>query len=264
MSLDATDWVWNQSAARGTALVVLLAVADKAGADCTAYAGTAMLMQRTRAARSTVRGAVDALLESGELAVVEGALGPAGETVYRLPHAVGHTREGAGIRPGSDSGPGRKPAPGGPEIGPEEGRNPAPGGSEIGPQNISNKKEQEAQQQPRASRSPLIPELRPLADALAAAGVGVRWSLGLGEQRDVWRLVQQHGAEALVALAAHRAPSGAEKPARYWLRVWGDLDRAPAARPGPNVVPFRSAPAAYTDNLAAGLALLQSQKGATP
>ncbi|WP_369377635.1 hypothetical protein [Streptomyces sp. cg36] len=249
MSLDATDWVWTQSAARGTALVVLLAVADKAGADCTAYAGTAMLMQRTRAARSTVRGAVDALLGSGELAVVEGLVGPGGETVYRLPLAVGHTRsEGAGIRPGSVSGPGRKSAPGGPETGPGEGRNPAPGGSEIGPQNISNKREPEAQQ-PRATRSPLIPELHPLGDALAAAGVGVRWTLGLGEQRDVVRLVQAHGVEALVSLAARRTTGTEPKPARYWLKVWGDLDRAPAA---------------YTDNLAAGLALLKAQKEGTP
>lgn len=270
MSLDATDWVWNQSAARGTALVVLLAVADKAGADCTAYAGTAMLMQRTRAARSTVRGAVDMLLDSGELLVVEGVTGPAGETVYRLPLALGHTRtEGAGIRPGSDSGPGRKSAPGGPESGPGEGRNPAPGGSETGPQNRKNKREQEAQQQPRANtpaRSPLIPELHPLGDALAAAGVAVRWTLGLGEQRDVWRLVQAHGVEPLVELAARRTQPGTEpKPARYWLRVWGDLDRAPSARPGANVVPLRSPPsAAYTDNLAAGLALLKAQKEGTP
>ncbi|WP_411129896.1 hypothetical protein [Streptomyces sp. x-19] len=268
MSLDATDWVWNQSAARGTALVVLLAVADKAGADCTAYAGTAMLMQRTRAARSTVRGAVDALLDSGELLVVAGVTGPAGETVYRLPLALGHIRaEGAGIRPGSDSGPGRKSAPGGPESGPGEGRKPAPGGAETGPQNKKNKREQEAQQQPRATspaRSPLIPELHPLGDALAAAGVAVRWTLGLGEQRDVFRLVQAHGVEALVGLAARRTTGTEPKPARYWLKVWGDLDRAPAALPGPNVAPLRAAPAAYTDNLAAGLALLKAQKEGTP
>ncbi|MFD7236439.1 hypothetical protein ACFWAT_14175 [Streptomyces syringium] len=267
MSLDATDWVWNQSAARGTALVVLLAIADKAGADCTAYAGTAMLMQRTRAARSTVRAAVDALLGSGELAVVENVTGPAGETVYCLPLAGGHTRtEGAGYRPGPVSGPGRKPVPGGPDIGPEGGRNPAPGGAESGPQNKKNKREQEAQQQPHATRSALIPELHALGDALAAAGVAVRWSLGLGEQRDVYRLVQQHGVEVLVELATRRTTPGIDaKPARYWLRVWGDLDRAPSDRPGTNVVPLRSpSPGTYTDNLAAGLALLRSQKEGTP
>ncbi|WP_406353216.1 hypothetical protein [Streptomyces sp. NBC_00658] len=266
MSRAATDWVWDHATARGTARTVLLAIADKANADAIAYAGTAMLVQRTRAARSTVRDAVDALLDSGELAVVEDVTGPRGETVYRLPFV---DTEGAEIRYGSDSVPGRGSAPRGPKSGTEGGRNPARGGAETGPQNKKNKREQEAQQPPRANtpaRSPLIPELHPLGDALAAASVAVRWTLGLGEQRDVWRLVQQHGVEALVGLAARRTQPGTEpKPARYWLRVWGDLDRAPSARPGPNVVPLRSpAPAAYTDNLAAGLALLKAQKEGTP
>ncbi|MEL3944479.1 hypothetical protein [Streptomyces sp. LNU-CPARS28] len=133
------------------------------------------------------------------------------------------------------------------------------------PQNAYERKHQ-AEQQPRATRSPLIPELHPLGDALAAAGVAVRWTLGLGEQRDVWQLVKAHGVEALVGLAARRTTPGTEaKPARYWLKVWSDLDRAPSAHPGANVVPLRSVPAAYTDNLAAGLALLQAQKeGTTP
>lgn len=260
MSLNATDWVWNHSTARGNALVVLLAIADKAGADCTAYAGTAMLMQRTRAARSTVRGAVDALLASGELAVVEGITGPAGETVYRLPLAIGHVRtEGTGYRPGAVSGPARKPAPGGPDIGPEEGRKPAPGGSETSPQNRKHNREQEAQQQPRTStrsRSPLIPELHPLDDALAAASIAVRWSLSLGEQRDVYRVMQQHGVEALVGLAARRTvPGEAPKAARYWLKVWSDLNRPSSSPTRPSATT-----ATYADNLAAGLALLNAQK----
>ncbi|GGZ96524.1 hypothetical protein GCM10010329_17170 [Streptomyces spiroverticillatus] len=265
MSRAATEWVWDHATARGTARIVLLAIADRANGDAVAYAGTAMLVQRTRAARSTVRDAVDALLDSGELVVVEGATGPRGETVYRLPLVAEHAlSEGAGIRSGPESGPGRKSAPRGPESGTEGGRNPVPGGPESSPQNKKNKREQE-KQQPRASsaaRSPLIPELHPLGDALAAAGVSVRWSLGLGEQRDVWRLVQQHSVEALVELAARRTQPGTDpKPGRYWLKVWGDLDRSPAVRPGPNVVPFRSSsPAAYTDNLAAGLQLLRAQK----
>ncbi|MCQ8829840.1 hypothetical protein [Streptomyces malaysiensis] len=268
MSRAATDWVWDHATARGTARTVLLAIADKANADAVAYAGTAMLVQRTRAARSTVRDAVDALLASGELAIVAGATGPRGETVYRLPLVIDHAHaEGAGTRPGPDSGPDRESAPGGPESGTEGGRNPARGGAETSPQNKKNEREPEAQQQPRANtpdRSPLIPELRPLGDALAAAGVPVRWMLGLGEQRDVWRLVEQHGVDALVELAARRTPPGTEpKPARYWLKVWGDLDRAPSARP--KGVPARApGPAAYTDNLAAGLALLHAHKEGTP
>ncbi|EPH40353.1 hypothetical protein STRAU_6616 [Streptomyces aurantiacus JA 4570] len=261
--------MWDHATARGTARTVLLAIADKANTDAVAYAGTAMLVQRTRAARSTVRDAVDALLDSGELAVVQGVTGPRGETVYHLPLVADHTRtDGAEKRSGPDSGPDRGPAPWGPESGTEEGWNPARGGAGTGPQNKKNRKEREAQQQPRANApacSLLISELHPLGAALASAGVAVRWSLGLGEQRDVWRLVQQHGVEALVELAARRTQPGTEpKPARYWMRVWGDLNRAPSAHPGSNVVALRSpGPAAYTDNLAAGLALLKAQKEGT-
>ncbi|CAM5607959.1 hypothetical protein SSPIM334S_02523 [Streptomyces spiroverticillatus] len=131
MSRAATEWVWDHATARGTARIVLLAIADRANGDAVAYAGTAMLVQRTRAARSTVRDAVDALLDSGELVVVEGATGPRGETVYRLPLVAEHAlSEGAGIRSGPESGPGRKSAPRGPESGTEGGRNP---GRDPGP-----------------------------------------------------------------------------------------------------------------------------------
>ena len=128
MSRAATDWVWDHATARGTARTVLLAIADKANADAVAYAGTAMLVQRTRAARSTVRDAVDALLASGELAIVTGATGPRGETVYRLPLVVDDTRaEGAGSRSGPKSGPGRESAPRG-------GRNPVQKGAGFRPE----------------------------------------------------------------------------------------------------------------------------------
>ncbi|WP_053649800.1 MULTISPECIES: hypothetical protein [unclassified Streptomyces] len=273
MSSIATDWVWDRSATTGNARMVLLAIARVANADGVAYAGTAMLVRRTRAARSTVRKAVDVLLASGELAVVEGVCGPGGETVYRLPLVDtampdASPYEGAGIRPGSKSGPGRESAPGGPEIGPEGGRNPARGGPGIGPQNLSNRTQQQPQQQPRANRSPLIPELQPLGDALAAAGVVVRWTLGLGEQRDAHRLVQAHGVEALVDLAARRTGPGSEpKSARYWLKVWSDLGAA-AERPAPRAqfaANARGIPHTdYADNLAAGLALLQAQKEGRP
>ncbi|WP_328969231.1 hypothetical protein [Streptomyces sp. NBC_00239] len=271
MSLAATDWVWTRSRARGAARLVLLAVADRAGADGVAYAGTAALMQRTRAARSTVRHAVDALLASGELAVVEGRIGPGGETVYRLPlldERRAEDRPGPDFDPGRESAPGgpvsgpgegRTSAPGGPATGPGEGRRSAPRGPDTGPQNVLPTYSPQ-EQQPRVSSAALIPELRPLDDALAAASITVRWSLGLGEQRDVYRLTQQHGVEALVDLAARRTvPGEAPKAARYWLKVWSDLDR-------PSSTPSRatSSTAAYADNLAAGLALLNAQKERTP
>ncbi len=273
MSLAATDWVWSQSDSRGAARLVLLAIADRADADGVAYAGTASLIRRTRAARSTVRDAVDSLLASGELGIVEGELGPGGETVYRLPLL---DERGTGDRPGPDSNPGRTSAPGGPvsgpgegrtpapgvpTTGPGEGRTPAPGGPTTGPQNKRSSLQDE-QQQPRATNTAaaLVPELRPLDAALVAASIAVRWSLGLGEQRDVYRLVQAHGVEALVDLAARRTtPGEAPKSARYWLKVWSDLDR-----PAPNTPPRVPASTSnYADNLAAGLALL-TQKESRP
>ncbi|HWT45863.1 MAG TPA: hypothetical protein VN085_07845, partial [Vicinamibacterales bacterium] len=88
MSLDAQDWVWNHSQSKGTARLVLLAIADRAyGTHCSAYAGTTMLVQRSNAARSSVVAAVDKLIQLGELAVIEGRVGPRGETFYTLPKA---------------------------------------------------------------------------------------------------------------------------------------------------------------------------------
>ncbi|MEU1674071.1 hypothetical protein ABZ752_18885 [Streptomyces roseifaciens] len=273
MSLDAMDWVWTRSAAKGTPRLVLLAIADKCpGPDCVAYAGTTMLVQRTNAARSSVVTAVDKLIASGELEVVKGARGPRGETVYRLPHAVGHRRaESEDARfGGPKSGPVQNPdrsgneTPTGPESGPQGYENRTPTGPESGPQNARERKHQENEQQPRAGASPVVEQLRPLADALDAAGVEVRWTLGLGEQRDAWHLVERHGVAALVDLAARRiVPGDPPKSARYWLKVWSDLDHAPA-RPatGTNVVPFRgpaAAPTTHTDTLAAGLALLEQE-----
>ncbi|MEV5509028.1 hypothetical protein [Streptomyces orinoci] len=278
MSLDAMDWVWTRSAAKGTPRLVLLAIADKCPDDrCVAYAGTTMLVQRTNAARSSVVTAVDKLIASGELEIVEGARGPRGETVYRLPHAVGHRRAAesedarfGGPKSGGVRNPDRSEnkTPGGPDSVPHRSENETPTGPESGPQNARERKHQE-EQQPHASRgrSPVVEQLRPLADALDAAGVEVRWTLGLGEQRDAYRLVQTHGVAALVELAARRiTPGDPPKSARYWLKVWADLDHTPA-RPAPgstgsNVVPFRAptaAPTSHTNTLAAGLALLEQE-----
>lgn len=123
MSLDAQDWVWEHSASKNTARLALLAIADKAsGPDVSAYAGTTFLVRRTRASRTAVIKAIDTLLESGELEIVEGVKGPHGETRYRIPGAKGHTRKG-----GTESVPVRnlnrsgKKTPGGTES--------APGGS---------------------------------------------------------------------------------------------------------------------------------------
>lgn len=138
MSLDAQDWVWNHSKSKGTARLVLLAIADKAyGKGCTAYAGTTMLVQRSNAARSSVVAAVDKLIESGELAVVPGQQGPRGETVYTLPKAIRHRRSTP--EEGPESGPVQNPDRSenrtGTESGPGGSENRTGGGPKSGPHN---------------------------------------------------------------------------------------------------------------------------------
>ncbi|MGW1121098.1 hypothetical protein ACWD5B_28975 [Streptomyces tanashiensis] len=143
MSLDAQDWVWTHSKSKGTARLVLLAIADKAsGPDCSAYAGTTMLVQRSNAARSSVIVAVDKLLESKELATVEDRKGPKGETVYSLPLAIGHVRSTS--EGGPDSGPLQKSdrsgirTPGGPKSVPPRSENRTPTGPDSAPHNADN------------------------------------------------------------------------------------------------------------------------------
>lgn len=143
MSLDAQDWVWTHSKSKGTARLVLLAIADKAsGVDCSAYAGTTMLVQRTNAARSSVIVAVDKLLESKELATVEDRKGPKGETVYSLPMAVGYKRSTS--EGGPDSGPLQNPdrsgnrTPGGPKSVPPRSGIQTPTGPDSEPHNPRN------------------------------------------------------------------------------------------------------------------------------
>jgi hypothetical protein len=140
VSLDAQDWVWEHSTSKNTARLVLLAVADKAsGPDVSAYAGTTFLVRRTNASRTAVIKAVDTLLDSGELEIVEGAKGPHGETRYRIPGAKGHTRKG-----GTESVPVRNPnrsgkkTPGGTESVPGGSTIRTPRGSESVPHNAVN------------------------------------------------------------------------------------------------------------------------------
>ncbi|MGW2588033.1 hypothetical protein ACWCYZ_43425, partial [Streptomyces virginiae] len=61
---------------------------------------------------------------------------------------------------------------------------------------------------------------------------------------------------ARVTLTERAAP----KAARYWLKVWSDLDRPSSTPPRATT----TSTAAYADNLAAGLALLNAQKERTP
>lgn len=86
MSGQARKWVWESSASRGTARLVLLSIADRIPDDqCVAYASVTELMTRTNASRNAVRTSLALLADVGELEVINGYEGPQHSTVYRMP-----------------------------------------------------------------------------------------------------------------------------------------------------------------------------------
>ncbi|MEU1273043.1 hypothetical protein [Streptomyces sp. NPDC005799] len=256
VSLDAQDWVWNHSQSKGTARLVLLAIADKAyGKGCTAYAGTTMLVQRSNAARSSVVAAVDKLIELGELAVVDGQQGPRGETVYTLPKARRHRRstpEGgpdsgpvqipdrSENRTGTDSGPGgsENRTPGGPKSGPHNARNTNtnhPSAPEPGPGN-----EQEGQQDriPRA-----FDYIQPLIKAMGEAGIRVSWQMAAEDIQAIAVVQQRAGVKEMVTFARN-IKGRAREPithATYFLKSgWRGLP--PQTEPRPDNEPEEDTP----------------------
>ncbi|MCX4966309.1 helix-turn-helix domain-containing protein [Streptomyces sp. NBC_00654] len=89
MSSDAREWVWEHSASRGAARLVLLSIADRvADEQCISWASLSSLAKRTRASVSTVREAIERLLLAGELEQLDDLVGPQRSTVYRLPLAA--------------------------------------------------------------------------------------------------------------------------------------------------------------------------------
>lgn len=215
MSLDAQDWVWTHSKSKGTARLVLLAIADKAsGPDCSAYAGTTMLVQRTNAARSSVIVAVDKLLESKELATVAERKGPKGETVYSLPLAIGHKRSTS--EGGPESGPLQKSdrsgirTPRGAESGPPPSENRTPTGPDSAPHNADNaeKPKENAEVSPRAEDH---------LEAFGAFWLTYPKKKAREEAKKAWIAAIKRGAdpEHIVAAAQGYARERANKDATY-------------------------------------------------
>jgi hypothetical protein len=244
VSLDAQDWVWNHSQSKGTARLVLLAIADKAyGNGCSAYAGTTMLVQRSNAARSSVVAAVDKLIQLGELAVIDGQQGPRGETVYTLPKARHHRRSPS--EGGPESGPVQNPDRSenrtGTESGPGGSENRTPGGPESGPHNAVGT--QETQQPPApASQAPTV--AREITDE-DKREFGRFWhnhpkSKDYDKTREAWVEAVLAGAEPVAISAAalayaHEAVNTEfrfVKQSANWLRErrYEDKYAAPAAK----------------------------------
>ncbi|MFE7360692.1 hypothetical protein [[Kitasatospora] papulosa] len=252
MSIDAMHWVWNHSRAKGNARLVLLAVADKApGPDVTAKLGTTEFVARLNAARSSVVKAVDAALASGELVIIEPAVGSRAAT-YQLPHAVGYVRptlnardpdsgpvdnsyrsgnetpnseQGSGIRTGSETARG-------PKVGPGGSGNETPMGPDSGPlnQTTPTRSESKLAGEPAPVLGPEIPtNCRPLVDTLTAAGILVRWNLAPAEWFIVEALIQRTGVAALAAYAQKQAAAKDISYAKYFLPGWRELPPMPEA-----------------------------------
>lgn len=84
MSVKAMSWVWEHSRAKGSARLVLLALADHAGHDGgDAYPSVRRLAERCGVSERTVQDALKTLAELGEL-VVNPQAGPRGVNRYQL------------------------------------------------------------------------------------------------------------------------------------------------------------------------------------
>ncbi|TDD03116.1 helix-turn-helix domain-containing protein [Saccharopolyspora terrae] len=72
MSIKVMNWVWDQSPAKGTELLMLLAIADNAADDGTnAFPSVSTLARKTRLDQRTVQRIIRKLSEQGRLAVEE-------------------------------------------------------------------------------------------------------------------------------------------------------------------------------------------------
>ncbi|MEC9268504.1 MAG: helix-turn-helix domain-containing protein [Pseudomonadota bacterium] len=91
MSIEAMTRVWKESKATGTALVVLLALADHANDDFVAWPSIATLSTRARVDRRSVIRTLQKLVDMGELKVV--GEGIRGVKKYRLTSDASVTRD---------------------------------------------------------------------------------------------------------------------------------------------------------------------------
>ena len=103
MSIHVADWVWHHSIQKGTALLLMLAIADHAHDDGGgAYPSVEALAQKIRMSPRQVKRVVHQLVESGELEVDDNA-GPRGCHIYRITMRPGsRPPEGDNLSPPSD------------------------------------------------------------------------------------------------------------------------------------------------------------------
>lgn len=84
MSVRVSSEVWSQSRSKGTARLVLLAIADQAHDDGVTWLGIDKLVVKTNASDKAVRDGVQACVELGELEVRKARRGRSFVNVYRV------------------------------------------------------------------------------------------------------------------------------------------------------------------------------------
>ena len=97
MSIKVMDWVWQHSTHKGSALLLLLAIADHAHDDGDgAYPSIATLAQKTRMSERQTTRLIQDLVESQEL-VVGYKEGPLGANIYQVTFCIGSQIQGSDI-----------------------------------------------------------------------------------------------------------------------------------------------------------------------
>lgn len=84
MSVLASSWVWQHARAGGTALIVLLAIADNADDFGVGFPSVPTLARKARLDERTVQRIIRRLVESGELEMLDATSGGRRSNTYRL------------------------------------------------------------------------------------------------------------------------------------------------------------------------------------
>ena len=138
MSIQATNWVWNNSSHKGGPLLVLLAIADHAHDDGGgAYPSIDTLAFKSRLSTRQVKRVLHELVESGEL-VIEPNAGPRGANLYTVTFERGEDKLSSLTGPnGEDEEGGDILSPPGEPAGEDEGGGDISGkvGPEFDPEN---------------------------------------------------------------------------------------------------------------------------------
>lgn len=94
MSIDATTWAWKVRGLKSTDKLVLLALADRAGEDHTAWPSIERLVQDTELNRKTVQAAIARLIDNGYVADTGRKTGASARVrVLRLVGVVGREEQ---------------------------------------------------------------------------------------------------------------------------------------------------------------------------